>query len=91
MSTPLIGADDHIRAANFLPEHSNPFLKIIHPHPATVRLFFLDYFAQNGNHGGRISYKLTGSAQNPKDACQNRFVAWERKEALFKKGTAQLR
>ena len=31
-----------------------------------VRLFFLDYFAPNGNHGGRIRYKLTGSAQNPK-------------------------
>jgi len=56
-----------------------------------VRLFFLDYFAQNGNNGGRIRYKLTGSAQNPKDAGQNRFVAWERKGAVFKEGTSQLR
>ena len=56
-----------------------------------VRLFFLDYFAPNGNHGGRIRYKLTGSAQNPKDAYQNRFVAWKRKGAVFKEGTSQLR
>lgn len=56
-----------------------------------VRLFFLDYFAQNRNHGGRIRYNLTGSAQNPKDAYQNRFVAWERKGAVFKEGTSQLR
>jgi hypothetical protein len=31
MSTPLIGAGDHIRAGTFLPEHSNPFLKKIRP------------------------------------------------------------
>lgn len=56
-----------------------------------VRLFFLDYFSQNGDYGGRIRYKPTGSAQNSKDAGQNRFVAWERKGAVFKEGTSQLR
>ena len=51
-----------------------------------VRLFFLDYFSQNGNHGGRVRYKFTGSAQYPKDAVQIRFAAWERRGLSSNKG-----
>ena len=44
------------------------------------RLFFLDYFDATGHYNGTINYKLTGSTHNPKDACQIRFAAWERRK-----------
>jgi len=85
-SAPLVGARRLGRQpAQVIRSSANFFMTLL------VRLFFLDYFSQNGNHGGRIRYKFTGSAQNPKDAVQIRFAAWERKGAVFKEGTSQLR
>ncbi|OUL07872.1 hypothetical protein B0533_11560 [Sedimentibacter sp. SX930] len=85
-SAPLVGARRLGRQPpQVIRSSANFFMTLL------VRLFFLDYFAQNGNHGGRIRYKLTGSVQNPKDAYQNRFVAWKRKGAVFKEVTSQLR
>ena len=50
------------------------------------RLFFLDYFDATGHYNGTINYKLTGSTHNPKDACQIRFAAWERRGLSSNKG-----
>ena len=50
------------------------------------RFFFLDYFDATGHYNGTINYKLTGSTHNPKDACQIRFAAWERRGLSSNKG-----
>ena len=38
------------------------------------------------NYSVDINYKFTGSAQNPKDAVQIRFAAWERRGLSSNKG-----
>jgi hypothetical protein len=80
-SAPLVGAGRLGRQPPPVIRSSDDFFTSLF-----VRLFFLDYFDATGHYNGIINYKLTESAHNPKDACQIRFAAWERRKLSSIKG-----